>query len=179
MKRNDAVLAVVLTFCFLFLASLLSGCIVRTYTVTKERVDQEVAGNEGYIQGNIPAKDVSKDIKKTRKVNVVEIELQSPIKFERGLPKPKTETTQDEELWGNQGYVSGSEGSEETTRIRQRVKEVGEVVLYMIEKGDTLQKISMRFFNTTKKFQKICQDNKDKLKSCEKIYPGQVIKIIK
>ncbi len=180
MKRREVAKGIIFSFCFLFVVSLLSGCVIRTYTVAKDRVDQDVAGNRGYIQGNIPAQEAAKAGKKTRDVTMVEIELRSPIKFERGLPKAKTATKEDEELWGNLGYVSGSPTAKDIKTRRRRGKRVAEeVTLYKVKKGDTLQKISMKFFGTTKKYAKICQDNKDKLKSCERIYPGQTIKIIK
>ncbi|RKY35146.1 MAG: hypothetical protein DRP78_05750 [Candidatus Omnitrophota bacterium] len=48
---------------------------------------------------------------------------------------------------------------------------------YKVQKGDTLQKISKKIFGTTKKWQLIYKLNKDALKSPNKIYPGQRIKI--
>jgi nucleoid-associated protein YgaU len=44
-------------------------------------------------------------------------------------------------------------------------------------KGDTLQKISKKFYGKTNKWNRIYEANKDKLKSPNKIYPGQVIDI--
>lgn len=180
MKKSEIGKRIVFVCCLLFLVSVVSGCVVRSYTATKPRVDQDLAGNRGYIQGNIPASEDRIVRKKTRKVSVVEIELHSPIKFERGLPKSKAKkpTTEDEELWGNLGYLEGRPSAE-----RKKVAFINgrkrEVISYTVQKGDTLQKISMRFFGTTKKYLKIYKDNKDVLKSMEKIYPGQVIKIIK
>ncbi|MCX7662077.1 MAG: LysM peptidoglycan-binding domain-containing protein, partial [Candidatus Omnitrophica bacterium] len=43
--------------------------------------------------------------------------------------------------------------------------------------GDTLQKISLKFYGTTKKWKRIFNANKDIIKSPDKIYPGQVINI--
>ena len=48
---------------------------------------------------------------------------------------------------------------------------------YKVKKKDTLQKISKKFFGTTKKWYAIYELNKDKLKSPDKVFPGQIIRI--
>jgi nucleoid-associated protein YgaU len=48
---------------------------------------------------------------------------------------------------------------------------------YKVQKGDTLQKISQKFYGTTKKWQKIYEANKDTLKGPDKLYPGRTINI--
>jgi len=48
---------------------------------------------------------------------------------------------------------------------------------YTVQKGDTLQKISKKFYGTTKKWQKIYAANQDTLKGPNKIYPGQTIDV--
>lgn len=48
---------------------------------------------------------------------------------------------------------------------------------YVIQKGDTLQKISEKFYGTTKKFDKIYQANKDVLKDKNTLKVGTKIKI--
>ena len=48
---------------------------------------------------------------------------------------------------------------------------------YTVEKGDTLQKISDKFYGTTRKWTEIYEANKDALKHPSRIYPGQVITI--
>ncbi len=50
---------------------------------------------------------------------------------------------------------------------------------YTVKKNDTLQKISMHFYGTTKNWMKIYNVNKDKLKTPDKIIPGVEIKIPK
>ena len=179
MNRNRLVTEIILICSLVFLASVISGCTVRTYKEVRPREDQSLAGNRGYIQGNIPAREEAITTKKTRSISVVEIELHSPIKFERGKPSSKViEKTEDSKLWGNLGYVQGKPGKEEK-RAAIRQSRQKDVVLYTVKKGDTLQKISKRFFGTTKKYQKIYKDNKGALKSMERIYPGQVLKIVK
>jgi LysM repeat protein len=160
----------------LFFAVILSGCVVRTYPLTRERVDQDITGNRGYLEGEAPAGE-EKEKKTTRTTQMVEIEFHSPIKFER-LPGPKRaeakteEKTQDQTLWGNRGYISASNIPE-----TKELAPVANVEKYTVQKGDTLQKISKKFYGTTKKWHKIYEANQDKLKGPNKIYPGQTIDI--
>jgi len=157
----------------LSLVFVLSGCVVRSYTVTKERVDQDLTGNRGYLQGQAGAQE-AKERKATRTTQVVEVELYSPIKFERRPKltemKPEEKTTEDKGAWGNRGYITES--------VAPEIKEpAANMEKYTVEKGDTLQKISKKFYGTTKKWNKIFEANKDKLKASNKIYPGQVIDV--
>jgi len=165
--------------CLLGLSFILSGCVVRTYRVTRDRVDQDLnIGNRGYLKGEAPAGE-AKERKATRSTQIVEVELHSPIKFER-MPKAKPQETQprekteDEKLWGNRGYITQSE-TPEITEPTAGMPTTSE--RYTVQKGDTLQKISQKFYSTTKRWAKIYEANKDTLKGPNKIYPGQVINI--
>ena len=169
MKKNDKFYLFGLSFIFI-----LSGCVVRTYPLTKDRLDQDLTvGNRGYLKGQVPA-GVQKERKvTTRTTQVVEVELHSPIKFER-MPKPKIEETtpiqrtEDKSLEGNRGYITQS--------ITPEIAEPN-FEKYTVQKGDTLQKISKKFYGTTKKWTKIYEANKDILKAPDKVYPRQVINI--
>jgi len=158
----------------------LSGCVVRTYQMTKDRVDQDLTiGNRGYIKGIAPAEG---ERKATRSTQVVEIELHSPIRFERAPKAGPQETiaketvpmekTEDESLEGNRGYISQSSIPEISEPAKGAAFEK-----YTVQKRDTLQKISNKFYGTTKKWNKIYQANLGILKSPNSIYPGQVINI--
>jgi nucleoid-associated protein YgaU len=48
---------------------------------------------------------------------------------------------------------------------------------YKVKKGQTLQDISKEVYGTTKKWKKIYNVNKDKIKNPDKIYAGQVLNI--
>jgi len=152
---------------------LLSGCVVRTYPLTKERVDQSLSGNRGYLLGKAPAGE-ERERPATRTTQVVEIELHSPIKFEKA-PKIKTKEAhpfikEDQAMQeGNRGYLTQS--------ISPEVAEPAAVEKYTVQKNDTLQKISKKFYGTTKKWNKIYELNKDTLKAPDKIRPGQVLNI--
>jgi nucleoid-associated protein YgaU len=157
----------------------LSGCIVRTYPLTKDRIDQDLeTGNRGYLKGEAPQPG---ERKTTRTTRVVEIEIGSPIKFER-LPQQGPKDTSREEIMpasstdedltqGNRGYIFESQGRE----IVEPQVEIYEK--YTVQKNDTLQKVSQKYYGTTKNWKKIYDANKDTLKSPGKIYPGQVINV--
>jgi nucleoid-associated protein YgaU len=161
----------------LALGFIISGCVVRSYPVTKDRVDQDLSiGNQGYLTGEKTER--ANDRPATRSYQAVEVELHSPIKFER-MPKSKPveaseysesqEIDDDREAWGNRGYITKSISPEELS--------VSAMEKYTVKKSDTLQKISQQFFGTTKKWMKIFEANKGVLKAPNKIYPGQVIDI--
>lgn len=167
-------LGVVLVFSFS-----LGGCTVKTYSLTKDRVDQELAGNRGYLLGSLPAGEV-KERSTTRPTQVFEVEFFSPAKSGKKAKKQESELSaqaSDSELWGNQGYVAGQPevmvGSTQQTFSAPS----GSFETYTVQKKDTLQKISKKFFGTTKKWTKIYEANKDRLKNPDSIYPGQEINI--
>ncbi len=161
----------VLILCSVFA---LSGCVVRTYQVTKDRVDQDLSmGNRGYLMGQPPKDTGIKERKATRQTHVMEIELSSPIKFVKS--KKAVESTEKKEVVeetseGNRGYL----GSVETP---QKASLKGNFQKYTVQKNDTLQKISQKFYGTTKKWTKIYDANSDVLKGPNKIYAGQVLNI--
>lgn len=159
-------------------ALVLSGCVVRTYEMTRDRVDQDVTvGNRGYLMGNVPA-STGEEVQRptTRTTRVVEMELSSPIKFKKGRAKGKVSGQASEavyessEEYGNKGYITESVPSESAEPQMASEK-------YTVQKGDTLQKISQKYYGTTKNWYKIYKLNKDMVKGFDKIYPGQVINI--
>ena len=160
MAPKFKVLGAISIFCFL-----LSGCVVRTYTQVKERVDQDLSGNRGYIQGKVPPQEVSAR-PTTRSTKVVEIELHPPFKFEKAKPQTKMEEQAIEQAGiAQKGTVSVSAATTKTTKT------------YTVQKADTLQKVSLKFYGTTKKWTKIYNANREKISNPEKIYPGQVLVI--
>lgn len=166
-------------FCLLGLSFVLvlAGCVVRTYPLTKERIDQDLStGNRGYLAGQAPPR-VEKERKTTRTTQVVEVEIHSPIKFEKmpkKLPQEATplQKTAEPPIEGNRGYITQSI----TPEIAQ--PEIGpSYEKYTVQKGDTLQKISKKFFGTSKRWISLFDANKDVLKGPNKVYPGQVLRI--
>ena len=166
MKKFTVTKILVLGFVFI-----LSGCLVRTYPLTRERVDQSLsAGNRGYLQGNLPAlSDAPR--KETRTTQIVEIELGSPLKFEKGKRFNPEESVSEGQL------ESVSQGNNNFTNQEEPAVPAGNFEKYTVLKNDTLQKISVKFYNTTKKWVKIYNANKGILKTANSVYPGQTLNI--
>lgn len=175
---------------FLFLSAfILSGCVVRTYPLERDRVDQEMEGNRGYLTGQAPALEESVEKKTTRTTRVFEIELHSPVKFDKMRPKQLTEKSEAagedvkfseeaeaekqmlEGIGGNKGFLTESVTPDIVEPAMSGTEK------YRVASGDTLQKISRKFYGTTKKWNKIYDANREILKSPNSLYPGQVIDI--
>jgi nucleoid-associated protein YgaU len=167
--RNTAASTLILLSCSAFI---LGGCVVRTYPVIRDRVDQELsAGNRGFIQG---ATGEPQERKTTRRTQTVEIELHPWIKFER-RQAPTAESLTSQAAPAENTESAGNIGNETTAYESSPVNVTYEK--YIVQKTDTLQKISEKFFGTTRQWMKIYEANKDVLKAPNKIYPGQTINI--
>ncbi|MDO8662651.1 MAG: LysM peptidoglycan-binding domain-containing protein [Candidatus Omnitrophota bacterium] len=167
MKRN--------LFYFLALGSvlILSGCVARTYSVTRERIDQELsAGNRGYLIGKTPIDETSAPRKTERSIRIFEVEFGKPYQAKQAVNAPisqaPSETPADE--------TSVSEDNIEIPAAEPAIVS-GPSQKYTVGKNDTLQKISKKFYGTTKKWTKIYDANRDVLKGPNKVYPGQVLNI--
>lgn len=167
---------VIKTVLCLVLIFSLSACTVRTYKMRRERVDQDLSGNLGYLTGSSTAQPEER--KTHRTTQVVEVEFAPSLAFWKKKPAERPEpyiAPQEEDLTeGNRGYISGGPAQEVVLEEGPMSVSFEE---YTVKKGDTLQKISKKYFNTTKKWISIYQVNRDILKSPDSIYPGQVIKI--
>ncbi|MBL7210502.1 MAG: LysM peptidoglycan-binding domain-containing protein [Candidatus Omnitrophica bacterium] len=107
-------------------------------------------------------------------MRVFEIELGSPVKIEkRAKPLYEEESVA---AGTPQGIFQDTLGDVSETSGSGVVSEQY-FENYTVQKGDTLQKISQKYFGTTKKWKKIFEANTDKLKGPDKIRPGQVIRI--
>ncbi|MDD5045246.1 MAG: LysM peptidoglycan-binding domain-containing protein [Candidatus Omnitrophica bacterium] len=142
----------------------LTGCTVRTYKVTKDRVDQDLsAGNKGYLKGTPPSE--SGERKLTRDTEVVEVELGFPATGKKAKKPVK------------KGCAAPETPVVEESAAAPVEQPVVQMQQYKVEKGDTLQKISQKFYGTTKKWHKIFKANEGVLKGPNKIYPGQTINV--
>lgn len=148
----------------------LTGCSVNTKLVERERVDQEVAaaGNRGYLFGTPPP---AAQRKTTREYYEIQVEVPPVIEKESRVPKAEKEAV----TRGTSIYAAPAIPEKGAETIKEIPRE--EFINYAVQKGDTLQKISMKFYGTTKKWQKIFTANQDKLTAPDKIYPGLVIRI--
>jgi len=156
----------------------------RAYVADKERVDQEMQGNFGYLAGSPQAPDRSK-FKKTRKVYVLEVTKEpgeisadataaapvektyEPPVVEEETPRGRTIDLPDfEEPASRQEVTQGAPAAG-----------LGGGQDYVIEKDDTLQKISKKFYNTYSKWPQIYEANKNVIANPNKIKPGTRIQI--
>jgi nucleoid-associated protein YgaU len=154
--------------CILTLTLALSGCVARTYNLTRDRIDQDLSstsGNRGYITGTAPAE--SEERKTTRTTRIFEVEL--------GFTKPAAARTIPA------ASLPATIETEEPVMVEEvQIEEtvtVQDFETYTVGKNDTLQKISMKFYGTTRKWPKIYEANKDVLRSPDKLYAGQTLKI--
>ncbi len=132
------------------------------------------------------------------KKEAVPAEKKPALEKKSAIRPPK----EDKVIWGNKGYIfAGSKEEvveeelvieavpeepltpiekvkEQITQIfKSKAEEEAKVRTYKVAKGDTLQKISRKFYGTTKKWTLLYKANKAKLKSPEKVYPGQILVI--
>ena len=157
----------------------LQGCLITTYTVEKERVDLEATGNKGCIQGTCTPTVSKKKFSPIRKITVIGLEV--------GEHDPNAEVK-------DVGFENNDEESllktadlelnQEELQDQSLNNEMGKYVdpdyqMYTVKKSDSLQRISEKFYGTTKYWQKIYEFNKDVLKSPNVIFVGQKIKIPK
>lgn len=158
----------------------LAGCSVKTYTLEKQRVDTLLEGNQGYLSGNPPSEADKKEssLGDTRKVAVMEVEFGSSSHKYGCKGKSIKEDVSKESIYEEESYQTEEIDQiqqPETVRLPKVASKEGE--WYTVQKSDTLQKISYKFYNTTKKWLLVFEKNKDILKSPDKIYPGMKIKI--
>jgi len=152
--------------CLLTLSLALSGCVARTYNLTRDRIDQDLtpsSGNRGYLVGTPPE---APERRTTRTTRVVEVELG----FSKKLPPRSTVTTT---------AAAPMEERQEPmmTQEIQSSQPAQAFEKYTVGKNDTLQKISKKFYGTTKNWTKIYEANKDVLRTPDKLYPGQTLNI--
>ncbi len=146
-----------------------SGCVVRTYQVARDRVDQDLeVGNRGYLHGAVPATFGEQERKSTRATRTVEIELRNPLRFERRAG-PKAAAVQDDFPVQEEAMFVEDDPGQVPAGVTMQP--------YTVQKNDTLQKISQKFYGTTKKWMRIFEANKGALSAPDKIYPGQVIQV--
>jgi nucleoid-associated protein YgaU len=171
----------------LVLGFALSGCSnVKTYTYEVDRVDQDLSrGNKGYIMGE--GDEEIPERKPTRTMVGVDVELPPSKEYKarkEGLEEEiaRKEPVRVEEIEEEEPVVTltvppmppGAPAEEPVEK--QEVFRVEEQT-YTVQKGDTLQKISMKFYGTTRKWPIIHEANADAIKHPSRIYPGQVIVI--
>ncbi len=175
-------LSVVLTVLFLYGCAATKDVEVRPYIEVKDRVDQEMeAGNAGFLAGTPQPEDRS-GIRKTRKVYVLEVTKSAGEGEEQVVVENQDDAMEETSLQGEGlGY-----DTEETMEIMDfgDDEDMGEVeepapsiVEYKVQKDDTLQKISKKFYDSYSKWPKIYEMNKSVIADPDRIKPGIVIQV--
>lgn len=148
-----------------------------------------------------PKEEEAPVFKMTTKDNQPKVKIEVELLEAPDLSKFSQPRTPDKEITGNRGVFAGgmlvggsqakpveqpkawwqtipeepAEGVIESAQ--QIIEEKPAVIKYKVKKGQTLQDISKDVYGTTKKWKKIYEANKDKLKSPDKVYAGQVLNI--
>lgn len=134
-----------------------SGINLRTYAEDRPRVDQEVSGmgNVGYIGGSMRSSTIAQR-KTTRKVYVMEVS--------KGAGNIKPIEDEETSPGDSKDRAAGAAKAEH-------------FVPYTVEKDDTLQKISQKFYNSYGKWTRIYEANKSVIPDPDRIKPGTVLQI--
>lgn len=155
------------------------GVETRAYIAQKDRVDQKMeGGNFGYINGTPKPPDTSK-MSKTRKVYVLEFTKNpdvTPDDLRKPVPpaQPVSIDVPERRAPVSQNYEPVVEPIMESPRSVPVDATPSE---YVIQKNDTLQKISKKVYGTYKKWYQIYEANKDILTDPNRIKPGLTIRI--
>ena len=180
----------------LSLTFLLSGCLVRTRVLESPRVDREITGNRGCISGTCKGmpSNTKKKLSDNRLISVVEVELgkHGDARELLGYTTQEETVSQLEDLpYSDYSSMAHESMTEETSYGKEErftavhdddvsltePKRTSGDIVYTVQKGDTLQKISQKFYGTTRKYVFIYEKNRDVLKSIDSLRVGQTLKI--
>lgn len=159
------------------LVVLLAGCI-RTYKVVRDRVDQDLsAGNQGFLAGSGATQEPRKT---TRTIYVMEAEMRSPFEKKKEIKLAPVSLPEEAQAPETRGYIQSEPVTlPEITPEEPAGQQESGITTYTVQKGDTLEKIAGRpeIYGNPKKWYRIYKANQDRLKSPNRIYPGQVLNI--
>ena len=164
---------------FLFGIIVLSGCLtMRSYTNEEPRKDLEIEGNQGCMSGECKQEVRENKLGDTRTVSVIEVEFgPREVKGDEASKNLTIEEMVGQGLKENVSFEDMDISAEESEEVLEEAVKP-EIQYYVVEKNDTLQKISRKFYGTTRKWNFIYETNKDILKSPDRLYPGTKIKIV-
>lgn len=169
-ERNSFSKMLLLFFLPIFLVTC-TGCLVKTYSVVKDRPDQEMEGNQGFLMGGSSQKKATQQRK--RKTYVTEIE------FGRQKTDQKNTTFQQQLVADDYYVLEEAPIVLEPSSSKAQDESIREFSRYVVKKGDTLEKIAARpeVYNNKNRWYAIYKANKDTIKNPDRIKPGQVLKI--
>ena len=163
---------------FLYGCTTMKNVEVRRYTEVKDRVDQNMeGGNAGTIFGEPQPEDRSA-IRKTRKTYVLEVSTNIP----EGEAQVREEAVDESELIFETEEDLGWEDEEMNEGMIFSTSPIADFtpagpVQYTVQKDDTLQKISKKFYDSHSQWAKIYEFNKSVISNPDSIKPGIVIQI--
>ena len=178
----------------------LAGCArITSQVVEKPRVDQELAGNQGYLKGDAPK---TAERKTTRKIIQTDIELPTgdelnpwkgrktgPQAVASAIPAVKAETpkasvvappvTSVEEVFEEEAEDFSAPPARPARSVPQQMSPKPEAAAstYTVKPGDTLEKIAAKVYSNGSHWRTIYQANRNVLKSPNRIYAGQKLVI--
>ena len=151
----------------LFLCLLVYGCTVKTYSQPRDRVDQEISGVKPCEQPRKTRKTYTLEIQpKTLSAAIPSQDMtQLPGKLPQKIestkaPQIKTETA------GAAAPVAGSAATSFVFPLQRTVAQ-----------GETLQAISLKYYNTNRKWPKIFEANAGRMKTPDHVEAGMVLTI--
>lgn len=161
------------------------GVETRAYIAEKDRVDQKMeGGNFGYVNGTPKQPDLSK-MSKSRKVYVLEFTKNpdvTPDQLRKGAPPVEPVTINVPQRRAPEP-VSSYEApapiviEPPASQVHATESAAATPSEYVIQKNDTLQKISKKVYGTYKKWYQIYEANKDIIPDANRIKPGITIRI--
>jgi len=164
---------------------------VRHYIDVKDRVDQTIAGNAGYLSGT-PQPEDRTNLKKTRKIYVLEVSKGENIDDTVAVAEEEdhyaNSSVPEDTYSDDENIVEVSRGvdtsfdddyaePQDDIDTEESVAPQGSFVEYTVQKDDTLQKISKKFYDSYSKWPRIYEMNKDVIGNPDSIKPGIVLQI--
>ena len=178
---------------FVFFSVLVSlgvlGCArITAQVVEKPRVDQELSGNRGYLAGSAPAPASRKT---TRQMIQTDIELPTteelnPWKIQKKSPHaaPPAPPAARAPIYPMESPQPAQWQEREVPPEHPRAPKPATVEpipqpaqTYVVQKGDTLEKIASKFYGDSNQWRRIYKANREKLSSPNRIYAGQKLSI--
>lgn len=184
-------LSIVLGVLFLFGCTATKNVKIRRYVEVKDRVDQSMEeGNAGFLSGTPQPEDRS-GIRKTRKTYVIEISKDTAEETEEVVFESDDALMEEPVYYEEEDMGYGSDGSTTTDygmglsldneavdeAVDEGVESSPSMVEYTVQKDDTMQKISKKFYDSYSQWPKIYEVNKDVISDPDRIKPGIVLQI--
>jgi LysM repeat protein len=181
-------IALALVVMFIFTGGCYGVKSVKGKMVTRERVDQQVTGNQGVIFGEVPEAKVP-DKPKTREFYKVDVEVYPLFGAKEEKPALVKEKTYQEPALEEDVYLEFEEETTEGIVVRPQEVDIveedvvtiqsKEVDYYTVKKGQSLWDISKEVYGRGSKWVKIYEANKNTLKDPNALRPGMMLIIPK